>query len=450
MVAKTERGFLVPLDIKCGGDTLSPLRSPRDNGDNDNRFNDGDDGNDADIESDKGDDGYDSESMTESDECGILCLRDAHSDERILSDDPRAYGSNVLRLRGGNDKDSDDNYELVVRRLEQRVSDLQQSIDLLSNRITTPTRRKQLVRATYPFKVPQRRLVRSDERNAVMRITRKEMSSILGIGKDREFPSVINARPELLANFDEVERFCSDNTAPGPSLEAPQIYLDIPECIWNSKLAWLFGQSVVEKYHNRNFSEDVFARHFLDRIETLRKVYNKSLPRENENVEDAQRRLEQDFAEDCRQKRRRRRQNQLYEARLAVCEANIAEEGWELLFQMVSRLEIDGQSSDESDDGGQFKVKIQTWRNPQVSSLLYHIDEHRPTTNHLGNRRPSAPPRYRHYSEDITSRQLEDIPSRLPSNMYSTTWYESLVELYRLRLDPQSTIVLPEIDYVAA
>ncbi|KAG5349107.1 hypothetical protein C0989_005843 [Termitomyces sp. Mn162] len=259
MVAKTERGFLVPLDIKCGGDTLSPLRTPRDNGDNDNHFNDGDDGNDADIESDKGDDGndadiesdkgddgYDSESMTESDECGILCLRDAHSDERILSVDPRAYGSDVLRLRGGNDEDSDDNYELVVRRLEQRVSDLQQSIDLLSNRITTPTRRKQLVRATYPFKVPQRRLVRSDERNAVMRITRKEMSSILGIGKDREFPSVINARPELLANFDEVERFCSDDTAPGPSLEAPQIYLDIPECIWNSKLAWLFGQSVVD------------------------------------------------------------------------------------------------------------------------------------------------------------------------------------------------------------
>ncbi|KAG6885427.1 hypothetical protein C0992_005142 [Termitomyces sp. T32_za158] len=277
-----------------------------------------------------------------------------------------------------------------------------------------------------------------------MRITRSEMCSILGIGKDRDFADIVHACPHILVNFDEVERFCSDDTAPGPSLQDPRIYLDSPDCIWNVHLAGVFARYVTEKYHNRNLSEEVVARHFLDRIESLRKVYNKCQPREDENAEEAQRRVEQDLARDSQQKRRRRRQSQ---ARLAVCEENVEEEGWSLLLQMVSRLEIDGQSSDESDGGNQFRVKKQNWRSPQVSSLLYHIDEHRPTTNHLGNRRPGAPPRYRHYSEEITSRQPEDIPARLPANMYNTTWYDSLVEHYQIRLDPQSAIVLPEIEY---
>lgn len=209
-----------------------------------------------------------------------------------------------------NDSDNHDGTEHAIRSLQEQVSRIQNAVDQLTNN-STPTGRKKLVRKTYPFKVPQKRVVRSDDRNTAMRITRSEMCSILGIGKDRDFANIVHAYPRILANFDEVERFCSDDTAPGPSLQDPRIYLDSPECIWNVHLAGVFARYVTEKHHNRNLSEEVVARHFLDRIECLRKVYNKCQPREDENVEDAQRRVEQDLARDSQQKRRRRRQSQV-------------------------------------------------------------------------------------------------------------------------------------------
>ncbi|KAG6881142.1 hypothetical protein C0992_001724, partial [Termitomyces sp. T32_za158] len=153
----------------------------------------------------------------------------------------------------------------------------------------TPPRRRQLVRASYPFKIPQSRQVRTDDHNTTMRIVREEMCRLLGTGKDREFISVVNARPQLLADFDEVVGFCSDDTSPGPTLENPQIYLDGPECIWNVHLARLFAQFVVEKYHNRNLDEDLVARHFINRIDTLRKSYIKWQPQDDENAEEARR-----------------------------------------------------------------------------------------------------------------------------------------------------------------
>ena len=138
----------------------------------------------------------------------------------------------------------------------------------------------------------------------------------------------------------------------------------------------------------------------------------------------------------------------LYDAQLAICEARVSEVGWDSLFHMVSYLDKDGQSSDKTDGGTQYRVKIQSWRSPEVSALLYHINAQRPTTNDLGNQHSGSAPHHRHYSDKITSRQAEDIPARLPVNLYNPMWYESLVMQYQQRLHPKSAIYLPEINYI--
>ncbi|KAG5348587.1 hypothetical protein C0989_009646, partial [Termitomyces sp. Mn162] len=108
-----------------------------------------------------------------------------------------------------NDEDNEDNDDGVVydsddigptlRRLKDEILALRSDFDVTAQRFGEPGRRKALVQRTFPFKVPQGREVRTEQHNDTMRVVRKEMRSLLGTKKDREFPNIVSERPELLA-----------------------------------------------------------------------------------------------------------------------------------------------------------------------------------------------------------------------------------------------------------
>ncbi|KAG5350273.1 hypothetical protein C0989_011829 [Termitomyces sp. Mn162] len=87
----------------------------------------------------------------------------------------------------------------------------------------------------------------------------KEMQSLLGTKKDREFPNIVSERPELLAMPQDVFNFCFNDDAPGPNLQHPQIHIEAPENIWNVSLAWQFADMVMQKYPEKDLSTDIVA-----------------------------------------------------------------------------------------------------------------------------------------------------------------------------------------------
>ncbi|KAG5328558.1 hypothetical protein C0989_010326 [Termitomyces sp. Mn162] len=128
-----------------------------------------------------------------------------------------------------------------------------------------------------------------------MRVVWKEMRSLLGTKKDREFPNIVSERPELLAAPRDVFNFCFDDDAPGPNLQHPQIYIEAPENIWNVSLARQFADMVMQKYPEKDLSTDIVARHFLNRLDTLWKACAKACPRANEQPEDVLVRMTAEF-----------------------------------------------------------------------------------------------------------------------------------------------------------
>ncbi|KAG6881838.1 hypothetical protein C0993_012661, partial [Termitomyces sp. T159_Od127] len=206
---------------------------------------------------------------------------------------------------GGDDEDNEDNDDGVVydsddmgptlRRLADGVLALCSDFDATVQRFGEPGRRKALVQRTFPFKVPQGQEVRTERHNNTMRVVQKEMRSLLGTKKDRDFPNIVLDRPELLAAPQDVFNFCFDDDAPGPNLQHPQIYIEAPENIWNVSLARQFADMVTQKYPEKDLSTDMVARHFINRLDTLRKACAKTCPRANEQPEDVPVRMAAEF-----------------------------------------------------------------------------------------------------------------------------------------------------------
>ncbi|KAG5348736.1 hypothetical protein C0989_008571 [Termitomyces sp. Mn162] len=401
----------------------------------------------------------------------------------MISEDGKSTSSNdatqpsvpfARRLRGGaasdngggsdvedeedNDEDNEDNDDGVVydsddigptlRRLKDEILALRSNFDVTAQRFGEPRRRKALVQWTFPFKVPQGREVQTEQHNDTMRVVWKEMRSLLGTKKDREFPNIVSERPELLAAPRDVFNFCFDDDAPGPNLQHPQIYIEAPENIWNVSLARQFADMVMQKYPEKDLSTDIVARHFLNRLDTLWKACAKACPRANEQPEDVLVRMTAEFQAMSHRKRVRMRQKQLYLARSGHCQDQVEYDNnpaWNEMLLMVRFLGVDGQSSDES-DGGEYRVKIQTWRDPHVTRLLRYIDRSHPTTNILGNRLPGSAPRIRQISErEETTRLYSDIPAKLPANFYDKVWFETLVPGLQTKLDPHPVLNLPHL-----
>jgi len=67
---------------------------------------------------------------------------------------------------------------------------------------------------------------------------------------------------------------------------------------------------------------------------------------------------------------------------------------WLILFDMVEKLGVDGQSSDES-DGETSRVRIKVWRSLEVQKLMEYIDSNRNTRTILGSQRPGNQPHSR-------------------------------------------------------
>lgn len=115
-------------------------------------------------------------------------------------------------------------------------------------------------------------------------------------------------------------------------------------------------------------------------------------------------------------------------------------EKWGLLGDMVDRLGVDGQSSDDS-DGGEFTVSYLDWRSDQVTQLLDFCDENRTLTTESGNRRPGTVPRER-IREDNPRPSRRGPKIGLPRNFYNDLWYASLGTTAREDVDAQPPIPL--------
>lgn len=106
------------------------------------------------------------------------------------------------------------------------------------------------------------------------------------------------------------------------------------------------------------------------------------------------------------------------------------DESWAWLDSqnIVDRLGVDGQSSDETDEDNEvYNVKILDWRNKKLIKRLNKADEVRRTTNKYGTRRPGTKRRTRKRKSARDSRlTVRPPPTGKPINFYSEEWYMSL------------------------
>ncbi|KAG6903586.1 hypothetical protein DXG01_016662, partial [Tephrocybe rancida] len=136
------------------------------------------------------------------------------------------------------------------------------------------------------------------------------MGTTFGLKKDREFGEVLAANPDLLASEADVRNFCTDDDAPGPDIDNPQIFIEEPLNIWNIALGGQFYQVLLEKFPERRYAEYEVVGHFINRVEALRKALYKHRPRFDEEPEDVNPRLAADLVIANGVKRKRTRQRQ--------------------------------------------------------------------------------------------------------------------------------------------
>lgn len=98
-------------------------------------------------------------------------------------------------------------------------------------------------------------------------------------------------------------------------------------------------------------------------------------------------------------------------------------------YNVVDKLGIDGQSSDETDEDneGAYDVKLLNWRNKKLIKSLNRADEVRKTTNKYGTRRPGTKRRTRKRRSARDARPTaRPPPTGKPINFYQEDWYMSL------------------------
>lgn len=117
---------------------------------------------------------------------------------------------------------------------------------------------------------------------------------------------------------------------------------------------------------------------------------------------------------------------------------------WKLMDAMVRHLGADGQSSDESDDGGGYTATLPEWRAENVSQLLEYCDDHRKPTTEEGKIRPGTIPRER-ARVDSPTKSGRPAPQCLPENLYNAIWYQSLPRTAQEALHAQNPISLPRL-----
>lgn len=210
--------------------------------------------------------------------------------------------------------------------------------------------------------------------------------------------------------------------------------------------------------------EDI-SNYFLQRLQTLKKVLDRGLPRDEETTEEHAQRFEERQQRVLAEGRRRARRDrvslyspqwgckinnflqQRVQTRINICTSG--KEGdsngaWELLFAMVETLGSDGHSSDESDDEDKKAVLIKDWRSAEVGELLRFIDENRTTTNSYGTTLPGTLPsvRVRGNYGPISSKTAV---AHLPRNFYDDAWYNTLTHIEKVQLGAVDVVELPVI-----
>lgn len=138
----------------------------------------------------------------------------------------------------------------------------------------------------------------------------------------------------------------------------------------------------------------------------------------------------------------------LCDARLRICETGASSPGdhgvaWQVLFELVDTLGVNGTSSDES-DGEDHAVRFKQWRSIELRNLLTYVDDNRIAVNTYGNPLSGARPRKRIRGRHPPISKSSAVPC-LPMNFYDQAWYDSLTERQQFDLDSRDAIALPEL-----
>jgi hypothetical protein len=245
---------------------------------------------------------------------------------------------------------------------------------------------------------------------------------------------------------------------PGPDLNPMSPNWDEIDGKWNEELFRLFIANCQENGDSDEIrtDEDEYNIHemFIDRLQRLRNLINRSQPGDDELQEEYAGRLKLKKEADLKRQRHHSRrgevsgnlsfiklgadQDQLFDVRLAITldhfpddfEDPVTDETaiWMNSHMVMEALGAGGISSDESDtdDSGRtvYQTKNMEWRAKDILRKLKDIDSDRNTTNAYGNTRAGNPPRVRKRRNRLeTSRNA--IPG-LPLNFYDSNWYAGL------------------------
>lgn len=139
---------------------------------------------------------------------------------------------------------------------------------------------------------------------------------------------------------------------------------------------------------------------------------------------------------------------QIFANRLKICQEGSQGEGnsvaWQLLYHMVDKLGVSGNSSDES-EGDNYAIRRKEWRSTEVQYLLVYIDANRKTTNEFGSNLPGTRPHTRFRRRNANA-SIHRPVAGLPRNFYNNAWYDSLTEIQQFHLDPSDPVVLPDVE----
>ncbi|KAG6884014.1 hypothetical protein C0993_002077 [Termitomyces sp. T159_Od127] len=292
-----------------------------------------------------------------------------------------------------------------------------------------------------PYKALSTPRHKDQGRTDMMKIIREAIRIKLAIKHDKDIKTATQNRQHM-ASPEEVDSF-DRGEIPAPTLIPFRPYWDDINCLWNESLANQVLDELFMAGHDFNGeTRKDLKDYFFQRLSTLRKELKRQAPRPSETTQQAEQRAET-------QHQITLARNRLFESRQQICQEGLNKPDraiWESLLQLVIALQIEGQSSDESNDTEQdlYHVRSRPWRNGQVTDLLKYIDNNRETANNHNRRVGKAfRTRIRLARPPVTQ---ERPIAGLPRNLYDSNFLDTRRQDQLNHLDVQEAIELPEFE----
>jgi hypothetical protein len=125
---------------------------------------------------------------------------------------------------------------------------------------------------------------------------------------------------------------------------------------------------------------------------------------------------------------------------------------WEKVREVLTTLDANGMSSDESDyEGGGSKSKTRVrsvpWRSRGITALMRGIDDNVATTNAAGGQK-AGNPGLKRVRERLPKASRRKAKRGLPRNYYDAEWYQQLSAQERLELGALAEATFPDVDQI--